>query len=44
MAGTNSLERFLKKTPGTEKYKDKVKTQWRRYIAMATPIAIEPKS
>ena len=23
MAGTNSLKRFLKKTPGTEKHKDK---------------------
>ena len=23
MLGTNSLERFLKKTPGTEKQKDK---------------------
>ena len=26
MAGTYSLERFLKKTPGTEKHKDKRKT------------------
>ena len=25
MAGTNSLKRFLKKTPGTEKQKKKVK-------------------
>ena len=23
MAGTNSLKRFLKKTPGTEKHRDK---------------------
>ena len=24
MAGTNSLKLFLKKTPGTEKHKDKI--------------------
>ena len=40
MAGTNSLQRFLKKTPGTKKHKDKYKTKWRRYVAMVTPIAI----
>ena len=44
MAGTNSLKRFSKKTPGTEKHKDKYKTQWRRYVAMATPIAIKHRS
>ena len=27
MAGTNSLKRFLKKTPGAEKHKDKLKNQ-----------------
>ena len=43
-AGTNSLKRFLEKTPGTEKHKDKQKTSWRRYVAMATPIAIKPRS
>ena len=44
MAGTNSLKRFLKKTSGAEKHKDKLKTKWRRYVAMATPIAIKPRS
>ena len=44
MARTNSLKRFLKKSPGAEKHKDKLKTKWRRYVAMATPIAIKPRS
>ena len=44
MAGTYSLKRFPKKNPGTEKHKDKGKTQWRHYVAMATPIAIKPRS
>ena len=44
MAGINSLRRFLKKTPGAEKHKDKYKTKWRRYVAMGTPIAIKLKS
>ena len=44
MAGMNSLKRFLKKTPSREKHKDNLKTYWRRYVAMATPIAIEPRS
>ena len=44
MEGTNSLERFLKKTPGAKKHKDKQKTKLRRYVAMATPIAIKPRS
>ena len=44
MTGTNSLKRFLKQTPDAEKHKDKQKTSWRRYVAMATPIAIKPRS
>ena len=45
MAGTNSLNRFLKKkTPGTEKHKDKQKTQWCHCDAMANPFAIKPRS
>ena len=44
MAGTYSLKRFPQKTPSTEKHKDKVKTKWRHYVAMATPIAIKPRS
>ena len=44
MAGTNPPNRFLKKTPGTEKHKDKQKTQWRHYVAMANPYAIKPRS
>ena len=37
IAGTYSLKRFLQKTPGTEKHKDKWKTQSRYSVAMATP-------
>ena len=44
MAGTNSLKQFLKKTPGTEKHKDKLKKLWRRYVAMVTLTAIKPRS
>ena len=44
MTGTNSLKQFLKKTPGTEKHKDKQKTQWRCYVAMVTMNAIKPTS
>ena len=44
MAGTNPLNRFFfKKTPGTEKLKDKQKTQGRHYVAMANPFAIKPR-
>ena len=44
MAGTYSLKQFLKKSPGTEKHKYKLKMSWRRYVAMATLIAIKPRS
>ena len=44
MAGTYSLKRILHKTPGAEKHNDKWETQWRNYVAMATPIAIKPRS
>ena len=44
IVGTYSLKRFLQKTPGTEKHNDKWKTKWRHYVAMATPIAIKPRS
>ena len=45
MAGRYCLKRFLKKkTPGTEKHKDKLKNVMAHYVAMATPIAIKPRS
>ena len=45
MAGTYTYAYVhKKKSPGTEKHRDKQKTLWRRYVTMATPIAIKPKS
>ena len=44
MAGTYSLKQFLKKTPRTEKHKDKSKMSWHRYVAMATLMAIKSRS
>ena len=45
MVGTNSFKRFLEKKLLVQRNtKTNKKKEWRRYVAMVTPITIKPRS